>query len=724
MVTPSNKAQDTYTIMMAEDNKMQAKQNNKRKALKLPVFKPAILPQAHENKIVEQAPQATIQAQALPKTQANESLKEAHQNFAENQVTPIASQSLKRNSIGPIAQDEVKNFLQGLPPGTFVLRESSREKGVVVACIVDKDSKISFVYIKSKQEATKLIKSVGLEPQFIDPVQFYAKTIERNPLVLSLKLTPEKIQTLVKQARFAEKAGKTLEVILSNPSIIMEARFENGHLIVKEMDSLKIFGTPHRFYLNQINHGQGSREASLQILKDKTPGSYVFRTRANGDPIVDLLAENGDVWSIYDNNNSLIEIFTRVSEHCTTMKLTPISIKPENRNVRQIRSLKPKKTGEKQFYPMPPLIDSEPKELKTAKEAPVRKRVAKKGEKEVARVKKAGEKKVSKTKKPVEKEAAGTILAGNKIIEELIQEKRALKDISLPYRNLVNTYRALRDAKKLDLLQHIDLTKMNTSAKPLNWTTTEFSAKGPRPSMEDAHLHMQLPGVGELYCVFDGHGGDFGPSHPVADLAKEVFEKEFLAELQENPKDVGAVFKKLFAKIHEEAVEKQLPGGSTAVVTFVDNNNIATIGTMADSEARVARKIDGKWHLIPLSLVMDFGKEKEAKRAPEGTRKDWAANPEWFSHAKNRRVAMQNVSRALGDDYKGIGHTAKISQFQLEKDDLLITACDGIWDYVRDEEILKLVDSKGNLDANTLGEFALYHKGARDNVTVMVSKAN
>ncbi|CDR33561.1 hypothetical protein [Criblamydia sequanensis] len=733
MITPSNKAQDTYSIMNAEDQKVKARQA-KTKAAKLPVFKPSILPRAHENKVVKEAPQATIQAKDLPKTQANESLKQTHQDFADNQVPPIASQSLKRRSIGPMPQDDLIRFLQGAKPGTFLLKESSRKEGVVVACIVGKDSKISFVYITSKQEAISLIKSVGLEPQFIDPVQFYAKTIERNSLVQSLKLTPEKIQTLVKKARIAHKEGKTLEIALSNPFIIVEARFENGHLVLKEMDSLKISCAPYKIYLNQIHHGQSSREASLQILKDKVPGSYILRTRANGDPVVDLLTDNGDVYSVYDDNNSLLEIFTRVSEHCTNMGTTPIAIIPTHRNVRQIRSLSPKKAVEKQYFLDSPVKKPKQKELKAVKETQSRQKVMK-GEKEVARTKKPREKEVVRAKKSGEKEVArakqtpkkkveGTLLPGNKLIEQLVTEKRALKDIAPRYRHLVNTYRALRNAKMLDLLQHIDLTHINTSAKPLNWSTSEFSAQGPRPSMEDAHLHLKLPEMGELYCVFDGHGGDFGPSHPVADLAKEVFEREFENELKENPKDAAQVFNKLFAKIHKEAVEKKLPGGTTAVVTFVDTNNIATIGTIADSEARVARKIDGKWRLIPLSLVMDFGKRKEAKRAPMETQRAWAENPAWFGNAKNRRVALQNVSRALGDNFEGIAHKAKISQFQLEKDDLLIVGCDGIWDYVMDEEILKLIDSKGNLDANALGEFALYKKYAQDNVTVMVSKAN
>lgn len=756
MITPNNKAQDTYTIMMAEDEKIKAADDkikkarqSKTKAGKFPIYRPSILPQTHENKPVKEAPQATIQASSLPKTQANESLKKAHQDFADKRLTPVAKQSLKNSAIGPVPQEDVIAFLEGLEPGTFILRESSREPGTFVAVIVDRHSNISFVTTESKQQAIKLIKKVGLTPQFINPIQFYAKTIEKNPLVLSLGLSPEKIQTLVKEARTANEEGKTLEIILSNPSTIIEASFVNGNLVLKEMDSIKIQGTSDKFYL--INHGPSSREASLEILKDKAPGSYIFRTRTNGDMVVDLVTEGGHVFSIIDDKNSLVEIFSAVSAHCAEIKRPPNLINPANRAVRQIRGLSPKKTTEKKYFLPSQTKKPKPKELKAVKETGAKKvhhktkkeiagaekkvaRVKKTGEKEVRRVKKTGEKEVrvrktgekevARAKKTPKMQIAGTLLPGNKLIEQQVTEKRALKDIAPPYRHLVNTYRAIRNAKMLDLLQHIDLTSINTSARPLNWTTSEFSAQGPRPSMEDAHLHLTLPRMGELYCVFDGHGGDFGPSHPVADLAKEVFEKEFAAELEKNPKDVGAVFKKLFAKIHKEAVEKKLPGGTTAVVTFVDTNNIATIGTIADSEARVARKIDGKWRLIPLSLVMDFGKRKEAKRAPMETQRAWAENPVLFGDAKNRRVALQNVSRALGDNFEGIGHTAKISQFQLEKDDLLIVGCDGIWDYVRDEEILKLIDSKGNLDANSLGEFALFKKFARDNVTVMVSKAN
>lgn len=320
------------------------------------------------------------------------------------------------------------------------------------------------------------------------------------------------------------------------------------------------------------------------------------------------------------------------------------------------------------------------------------------------------------------------LLPDNQAVVDSLNTKTKMADRSPNARCLINLVKAIRDKDPtLSILSTVDLFAENKEDRPLKFSFTECAAQGIRDEMEDEHFILNLPNNEKLIGVFDGHDGDV-----MAKFAKQYFKEHFSYELSKNPDDLEKVFQTLLDKINAEAKARGLPSGSTVCVTYINNENMAYTLTLGDSETKVFRKIGGKWKVIPLSLVMNWCKRKEEKRASDLSREVWERQNNY--DAKKRLSPLStwgsNVPRALGDfrfDHSGIINKGKVTRFQLEKNDVLISACDGLWDYVSDDSISQMLDyNSGQITAENLTRYALYKeiKPSKDNVTVIIANAN
>lgn len=289
---------------------------------------------------------------------------------------------------------------------------------------------------------------------------------------------------------------------------------------------------------------------------------------------------------------------------------------------------------------------------------------------------------------------------------------------------------------------------------PLKLAPTIADHIGPRPTMEDAHCFLKLE-EGTLIGVFDGHGGN-----EVSALANERFQQRFSEVLKAQNGDVFRTFEVLIHEIHEEV--KQNPEwnkiGSTAVVSFIDKQTHQIItATLGDSEANLYRDNTS----ISLSPVRDWTSKKDEERLIRAHgdkvnqwKKILAARGYRGEEAKkgirSRLREGVNVSRAIGDvsetgtiDEPLVSHKPKITINKLQKGDVLVLACDGLKDYVPEQEIINIVAARnawtiGNVAkwsfnwiltnvfwfqprglANELVNHAIYTRMSRDNVTVV-----
>jgi serine/threonine protein phosphatase PrpC len=277
---------------------------------------------------------------------------------------------------------------------------------------------------------------------------------------------------------------------------------------------------------------------------------------------------------------------------------------------------------------------------------------------------------------------------------------------------------------------------------PLDISYYEAEDQGLRDAMEDAHFCYTID-EGTITAVFDGHGGP-----EVAAFAKAEFPNRFSAALKANGHNVHAAFEQVLDDIQKEFIRRHadLVGadkdwtmvGSTAVISFIERGtNRVFTATLGDSEANIYRQFGAHKKSIPLSCVRDWSSEREAMRAAART-KDRAKAEQWpkekGQNTKMLRINGVNVSRALGDVYDsqeadvipGQIHKPKITVSMVRPGDLLVLACDGLKDYLTEEEIVQTIEnfdpSPGKSLAQTLTDRALRKMNyfANDNVTVIV----
>ncbi len=288
-------------------------------------------------------------------------------------------------------------------------------------------------------------------------------------------------------------------------------------------------------------------------------------------------------------------------------------------------------------------------------------------------------------------------------------------------------------------------TLLQKESTSLKLTHTFADDIGPRADMEDAHFFMEIE-QGTLIGIFDGHGGK-----AISNYASEEFQKRFPSVLKAHKGDTFRAFEVLIHEIHQEVAKKPEWNkiGSTAVVSFIDKETHQIItATLGDSEANLYRSGQS----IPLSTVRDWTCKKEAERlinAYGSIAEKWitlfGGNPKNIRSHLNLGV---NVSRAIGDvsetgtkEKPLVIHKPKITINKLQKGDVLVLACDGLKDYVPEQEIANIVFNAWTIRnivrwifnwisttifcqepktlARELVNHAVYTRSAKDNVTVI-----
>jgi serine/threonine protein phosphatase PrpC len=170
------------------------------------------------------------------------------------------------------------------------------------------------------------------------------------------------------------------------------------------------------------------------------------------------------------------------------------------------------------------------------------------------------------------------------------------------------------------------------------------------------------------------------------------------------------------------------------LLCFIDKHSrLIYTATLGDSEAKIYRINDEGAIVIPLSCVRNWSSKRDAQRAANDLGEPDIAeiwpriqDPKDLYFPFYRAKKGLNVSRALGDQlvkqYKGgMSHKAKITVHPIEPGDRLILACDGLWDYVTDNELVSLFNQfpDKEMTGELLVGYALQVAKSMDNVTVV-----
>jgi len=307
-----------------------------------------------------------------------------------------------------------------------------------------------------------------------------------------------------------------------------------------------------------------------------------------------------------------------------------------------------------------------------------------------------------------------------------------------------------------------------------DWLTAGYCEfQGSRPAMEDA-LHCNLSYrkfdnknsvMNETFIgLFDGHGGATASKH-ASQILHSIFldkltryetlleqyyeasegrndlreegqdllrrlnnhftEKEKQQTTEEdrfetiNILDVSSVdaiqllIRESFLEANEIVCEKNSVDGTTASLVYLPtiDSQFLFVGNVGDSRVVLCR--DGK----PITLTFDHRPtDNDERRRVRDAGK---------SIVNNRISACLAVTRSIGDKtfHPGIISDPHTSAIRLcDKDEFLIIACDGIFDFVSEEEAIKEIREETNpiLASTKLRDYAYHKKGSNDNISVII----
>lgn len=253
---------------------------------------------------------------------------------------------------------------------------------------------------------------------------------------------------------------------------------------------------------------------------------------------------------------------------------------------------------------------------------------------------------------------------------------------------------------------------------------THKSLQGKRPYNED-RLFIFLNQKGEkpnlpklnLFCVFDGHGGD-----KVSQYLKDNFYKLILNE-KEFPLTENRIIS--ICDTMQKNINEQKFGeiGSTACILI----------QYCDDKFQVINIGDSKVSCIKNNKCMSLCRIHKPNMIYEKERidkinKTAIKKQEIYDDGGVYRIVDLSVSRSFGDSYANpyVIHEPDIYNYN-EKFDYIVLGSDGVWDEMTDDEVYHFINNNINKSRNIseeLANYAINVKNSDDNTSVIILDFN
>jgi len=236
-----------------------------------------------------------------------------------------------------------------------------------------------------------------------------------------------------------------------------------------------------------------------------------------------------------------------------------------------------------------------------------------------------------------------------------------------------------------------------------------ISEKGRRSQMEDAHF-LDLD-FGEKKWIFggiyDGHGGKYAAEYTAKNLAKLFLER---IERGFSPQQA---FKECYQKISDQLKEQD--SGTTAVNFFIkpEEKKIFT-ANVGDTRVLVIGK-----NFSQLTIDHRLDDPAERQRIKEN-----GGEINYPYVLRGNRGLMP--TRTIGDHYfKPVGVIAipSVNEYEILEEDLwLIAACDGLFDVMKNEEVVEITRKSTEVEelAENLKQEVLFKRQGSDNLSIIV----
>ncbi len=234
-----------------------------------------------------------------------------------------------------------------------------------------------------------------------------------------------------------------------------------------------------------------------------------------------------------------------------------------------------------------------------------------------------------------------------------------------------------------------------------------ISEQGIRPEMEDTHfLDLDFGKKGWVYGgIYDGHGGKYAARF-AADNIPELFLGKYLEH-----KIPGQAFTEAYEETSNKISNQD--SGAAAVDFFIADDSIYTANA---GDARII--IVSKEKVTQLTTDHRLGNKEEEQRIIEmggGIRFPYVT----------RGLAGIMPTRSIGDEYfkpVGVISTPSVNEYSIKFDDImLIAGCDGLFDFISNEEVAELARQNHSPDKllDILRNEVLITRGGTDNLTVI-----
>ena len=224
--------------------------------------------------------------------------------------------------------------------------------------------------------------------------------------------------------------------------------------------------------------------------------------------------------------------------------------------------------------------------------------------------------------------------------------------------------------------------------------------QGRRPYMEDFNTVFQLSNGKIIFCVFDGHGSDkaaiYAKENIQAFLEKNIQSDTFIADS--------------LKQMNSEMVKQFDDCGSTAVVACFSpqDHTLVAVSNLGDSRAIICKE-------KPIQITVDH-------KASDPSEIEFIEK-NGGSIVDGRISGIINLSRFLGDGIFSncINKEPYSSLTKVEKGDRILIGCDGIFDFLTNEQCSQIVRSSETAkDAAVSVRDQSYNIGSADNLTTIV----
>ncbi|XP_063359287.1 uncharacterized protein LOC134648708 [Cydia amplana] len=276
-------------------------------------------------------------------------------------------------------------------------------------------------------------------------------------------------------------------------------------------------------------------------------------------------------------------------------------------------------------------------------------------------------------------------------------------------------------------LRYLDNARLDSLPPPPHLQelrTVSAATKNSRRVMEDRHVEIgnleALFGIEStkptaFYAVYDGHAGSAAATYCAAHL------HQYLVESPHYATDLRKALRDAFLRTDNDFIRKsnqeRACGGSTAVVVVVRGCQLHAAWA-GDSLALLAKRM----RLMQLVRPHKPSRQDEKDRIQAGG----GAVMFWGTWRVNGQLA---VSRAIGDAMYKPYVTARpeLATVDLDGDeDFVVVACDGLWDFVSEDEVALAVYRQLAADPDDLKAVTkrlivqAKRQGSCDNISIIV----